>query len=104
MYHGLAKEVEMLNRKEQREDKVQDPPGMMGPRTFGRGGTHRKTGAELAMRELERRDKHTLQSPHRRLALLSLFKASPVSHWHRQRISPSVRIGVITGCKPRVMW
>src|SRR5436190_19140033 len=56
--HKLTREVDMLKQEEQREDEVQDPPEMTGPCTFGRG-PHRKTGAELAMKELERHDKLT---------------------------------------------
>ena len=64
MYHELTREVDMLEQEEQREDEVQDPPEMTGPRTFGRGGPRRKTGAELAMEELEKCNKPTSQSQH----------------------------------------
>lgn len=61
----------MLEQEERREDEVQDPPEMKAPRTFGRGGLRRKTGAELAMKELERGDKLTLHSRHQKQPSMS---------------------------------
>jgi len=64
IYHELTREIDILEQEERREDEVQDPPEMKGPRTFGRGGPRRKTAAELAMKELERHDRPTLRPQH----------------------------------------
>lgn len=71
IYHELIREVDILKQEERRENEVQDPPEMTGPRTFGKGGPRRKTGAELVMKELKRHDKPTLQTRHQKQSSMS---------------------------------
>ena len=71
MYRELVREVDLLEQEERREDEVQDPPEMKGSRTFERGGPRRRTGAELAMKELEKSDKLISKSERRKQSFTS---------------------------------
>ena len=93
MYHELSREVDMLKQEEQREDEVQDPPEMTGSCTFGRGRPCRKTGAEWAMKELERADKLTLHSRHQKQPSMSRQRNSLQSSAPAKNIASSLISG-----------
>ena len=71
IYHELIRKVDILKQEERRENEIQDPSEMTGPRIFGKGGPRRKTGAELVMKELKRRDKPILQIRHQKQSSIS---------------------------------
>ena len=51
---NLNREVEFAAEQEKRLAYVQDPAGMSGRRTFGKGGPCRYTGAEIAEKMLRK--------------------------------------------------
>jgi len=58
MLSELNRELDMMEREEQHQAEIQDPPQMTeARRTFGKGGKRRLTGAEEVQKELEQNDK-----------------------------------------------